>query len=185
MLKKMTLLAMALGALLAFVVPAAQGQELYEEVEEVHVPLEVGAEVAAKSTNLTTIWTYTGFFKFNIECANTTVHGTVTVNEATTVHIKSEFVTVEGCSIVISNPIVGSITINGNTTGRAHDATFRAGPVCHFNGDIPFTYEHDTDMLTVTGIQQFFVTPEACGQTHMTVGSFTLETGDGTPVFIE
>jgi hypothetical protein len=188
MLKKITLLAISVGALVAFAAPAvAQAQQLYELNVKQHVSLNNGAKVTATATDLTT---HTVFG--TLTCKLVTIHGEVLENNANTVRIGNNSVTVEGCNVPITNPSVGQITIvKAETVGIAHDATFvahippPAEVTCHYTGDIPFSYAHDTDTLTVTGANQFTGTPNPpCGTGTMT-GSFTLETSDGTTVFME
>jgi hypothetical protein len=188
MLKKMTLLAISVGALVAVAAPAmAQAQQLYELNGKQHVAL-VGSsdptkapKITATSTNLVTT-TPLG----SLTCTKVTIHGLVTKNTANEVEISNNVVTVEGCNHEITPATVGSITIvKSETLGVAHDATFVVDHGCHFTGDIPFDYAHDTDVLTVTGSNQLTGTPSSpCGTGSMT-GSFTLETSDGTTVFME
>jgi hypothetical protein len=186
MLKKMMLLAISVGALVAFAAPAvAQAQELYELEGKVHKPLAVGVEVTATSTNLIT-HTPLG----TLECTKVTIHGIVAKNETNTAHISNNSITVEGCNTTITDPTVGTITILANKTGLAHSATFEAdlSPTltCHYAGNIPFTYAHDTDVLTVDSTTEQFTGSPAnpCGNGRMT-GSFTLETSNGVAVFME
>jgi hypothetical protein len=58
--------------------------------------------------------------------------------------------------------------------------TFLMNGVCDFAGNVPYTYETNNDVLTVAGTKQLFGN---CGFNDMS-GSFTLETNNGTPVYI-
>jgi hypothetical protein len=181
MLKKMMLLALSVGALLAFAAPVAQGQELYELDGEEHVSLGVGAKVTATSTNLVTTLTATGS---EVQCAHVTIHGEVTENGATGSKIGNNTISHKECNTAVSNPSVGGITISPNTTGVAHSWTRLSGP-CDFTGNIPFIYATNSDTLTVTTdpVTNDQLFSPICGHAK-TTGSFTLETNDGTPVFI-
>ncbi len=178
MLKKMTPLAISVGALIAFAAPVAQGQELYELSGTTHVPLKVGVEVTATSVNMeahTPLGT--------IKCAKVTIHGKVTKNEATTAHFGTNSVTVEGGNTAITSQAVGTITILANTTGQMDTATFKAFG-CHYTGNVPFSYAHDTSVLTVTGNALGGTPNPPCGDAKMT-GNFTLETSNGVTILME
>ncbi len=182
MLKKMTLLAMSVGALIAFAAPAAQGQQLYELEGATHVPLKVGAGVTATSTNLKTATKFG-----NLECKKVIIHGVVAENNATKsrITVAKEQVTVEECNSPIVAPGLTEITIEAGGVGLGTGAVFTSSATgCTFEGNIPFSYTTNTDVLTITGTEQFTGTPDpACGKGTMT-GSFTLETSNGTAVLI-
>jgi hypothetical protein len=180
MLKKMTLLAISVFALVAFAAPAvAQAQQLYQLKNGKHVALSTGVEVTATSTNLVTTETATGE---KLECMLVTIHGTVSKNEAATAHISNNSVTVSGCNHSITDATIGTITIDAGTVGLGDGATFEVDGLCHFSGNIPFSYLHDTNVLTIAGIDQ--LNSAACG-TAQIAGSFKLETSNTMPVFIE
>lgn len=184
MMKKMMLLALAASAIVAVAAPAAaQAQLLYETGPAgEHNALAVGAEVTATSTNLVTEVTATGG---KLECEKVTIHGEVTENSAVKSRIENNTVEVEGCNTPVTNPAVVRLTFQGNQAGTGANATFTAAG-CTFAGNIPFSYETNTDVVTVTPNpltegDQFF--SAVCGHAFMT-GSFTLETSNGTAVEI-
>ncbi len=171
-IKKMLLLASMAMAAVAFAAPAAaQANALLTDEGSA---LEVGAEVTATSTNLVTV---SGVG--TLECELVTIHGEV-VENGPEVEIEDVATTTENCNSTITNPTAGTITLNSGT-GVADNATFVAGGVCDFAGNIPFSYTSGTDVLTVTGANQL---SSACGPGSMS-GSFTLETADGTAVIID
>jgi hypothetical protein len=176
MIKKLAMLAMAVSALVAFAAPAmAQADQLYEKgpLGE-HIALKVGAEITLTSTNLKTespLGTLT--------CTKVTIHGEVTENGPTTIKGKEKSTTVEGCNHTITDPTAGTVSLGGGT-GSTSGTKFVVDGLCTFTGSIPFKYETNTDVVTVTGTKQL---SSPCGSGTMT-GTFTLETKDGTTVFI-
>jgi len=174
MIKKLTMLAMAVGALVAFAAPAmAQADELYEKTINGNVPLKVGAEITLTSTNLVT---HAGIG--TLECKKVTIHGEVTKN-GPTITGKEKSTTVEGCNHTITDPTAGTVEL-GSGTGKTTGTSFTVDFFCTFTGSIPFKYVTNTDEAVVTGENQL---SGGCGSATMT-GSFTLETKDGTPVYI-
>jgi hypothetical protein len=173
MIKKMMLLALAVGALVAFAAPAAQADELYEEESGA---LEVGAEVTATSTNLTQTWTGVGK---TLTCQEVILHLGVDENGPESIHLSTLAATSIGCSAPFSKVTSGTITLGGGT-GLATGWTFLASGVCDFAGNIPLSYATNSDVLNITGTSQL---NGNCGPSDMT-GSFTLTTGTGTPVYI-
>jgi len=172
MIKKLAMLAMAIGALVAFAAPAiAQADELTEE----GVPLEVGAEVTLTSTNLVTTSPLG-----TLTCKKVTIHGEVTENGPTTVKGREISTTVEGCNHTITDPTAGTLSLSGGT-GSTSGTKFVVDGLCTFTGSIPFKYSAPTDEAIITGEKQL---TSACGPGTMT-GTFTIETSDGTPVDIE
>jgi hypothetical protein len=172
MIKKMMLLAVSAAALVAFAVPAVAQASV--ELSDAEGTLPIGAEVTATSHNLVTESPALG----TLECERVTIHGHVTENGPTSVHIAETGTETEGCTAPITNPSAGEITIEEG--GTAIGSTFLVAGVCDFAGSIPFTYETNTDEITVTGSEQF---NGNCGPGTMT-GSFTLETENGAPVTI-
>lgn len=171
MIKKMMLLAMAVGALLAFAGPAMAQADVLSDSEG---DLPIGAEVTATSTDLVT--EVPGLP--TLECALVTIHGDVVAN-GPVIEIEETETTVNGCNLPITNPASGDITIGGGV-GIASESTFVAAGICHFTGNIPFSYETNSDTLTITGEEQL---TSACGNGTMS-GSFTLETENEDPIFI-
>lgn len=173
MLRKTMLLALSVGALIAFAAPTVASAQLKEN----GVDLAVGAEVTATSTNLETLATGLGV---NLTCEIVTLHLKVERNNPGDMELSDVATTIEGCTSPITNPTAGTVTLGGGV-GIAHDATFIAAGVCHFEGDIPFSYNKaGGTTLTVTGTEQF---DGNCGKGDMK-GDFHLETSDGTPVTI-
>jgi hypothetical protein len=175
MIKKLMLLAMALSAMVAFAAPAvAQADELYEESG----PLSLGAEITLTSTNLKTV-TPLG----TLECEKVTIHGEVTQNGPTTITGKELSTALANCNKTITDPTAGTVSLSGGT-GSTTGTKFIAEGFCTYTGSIPFSYETDSDVVTVTGKEQLTGSPSfPCGKGTMS-GSFTIETKDGTPVYI-
>jgi hypothetical protein len=190
MLKKMMLLAVAAGALVAFAAPTvAQATEL----KEGKTKLAVGAKVTATSTNLVTT-TAAG----KLACALVTIHGNVTENGPSAV-IEPTSTTTSECHLItasngvthavtITDPTVGTIKLTGGGASSA-TATFIAdiptlGVECHFAGTVAFTYVSKSDTFSIPG-SILTGSGATCPVSEGTIeGSFTLETSTGTPVEI-
>lgn len=180
-LKRSLLIAsMALTAL-AFAAPAAQAQ-LYELDEDgSHTLLKAGDEVTATSENLVT-HSAVG----TLECELVTIHMKVTDNTPPEGSAEEIATTVKGCNHTITNPMSGELSLTSGEegtggTGLGEGATFTVEGFCTFSGNIPFSYETNSETLTVTGENQ--LSSGLCGKATME-GSFTLETEDKTPVYI-
>lgn len=178
MIKKSTLLAMAIGALATLAAPAAaQADELYTSVGGIKSPLKIGAKLTLTSTNLE-LKSVTG----GLQCTKVTVHGEITAN-GPTVAIKEESTTVEGCNHGVTDPTFGAITLGGGA-GTTTGTKLVIEGICTYSGNVPFSYATNSDTITVTGSNQLTGSPAfLCGQAT-TVGTFTFETNTGTPVFI-
>ena len=189
MFKKLTLLAMAVGALVAFAAPAAANAQLLTS-EGVAVP--VGTDITATSTNLQTT-TEQGI----LECAKVTIHAKVTANTAETSAAESTAVTTEGC---VTN--VGFTTFPTNIPTASADLHLEGGGVgtalatfvaeietpeatltCHFEGEPALGYESGTDVLGVRG--GMAGSGAGCAEAGEIHGEFTLETEGGEPVTID
>jgi len=174
MIKRLVLLAMAVGALVAFAAPAmAQADELYEESIGVKTPLKIGSEITLTSTNLKT----TLFFG-TLTCEKVTIHEEVTKNGPTTITGKERSTTAEGCNRTITDPTFGSASLSGGTGSTGWKFVLEG--LCTYTGSVPFKYTTNTNEVTVTGTSQL---SSACGSATVSA-SFTLETKDSTPVFI-
>jgi hypothetical protein len=173
MLKKMMLLALSVGALVAFAAPAAaQADELYEEIEG---PLEFGAEVTARSINTIIVATQLGV---TVECSEVIFHLRVQENgPEIELSPTAEPVTTFGCSTAITNATPGTVTLSEGQ-GTATGATFLIAGVCDYSGSIAFNYQTESDQLIA-----FSTLFGNCGFGHLD-GVFTLETRTGTPIYI-
>lgn len=183
-IKKMMLLALSVGALVAFAVPAvAQAAELKEN----GVKLGLHSLVTATSTNLETTTAGGALF-----CAKTTIHGEITNagGPGKEVRITPSSTTVESCEITgvgpvaVTNPSVGVIGFAGGT-GSAASATFIADipQECHFAGAVGFTYVNGSSTFSVPG-SVLAGTGSGCPPEGTIAGSFSLETSNGTPVTV-
>ena len=195
MLKKMMLLALSVGALVAFMAPAAQANvQLTDEGE----PLASGADVTATSSNLITTLAGGG----QLECEKVTLHLTVGTNGLNHVTLNQDgFATTTNCNINVG--IKFKAVITGGELGHAEgtEVTFdtwgTATTTAHFGADIAAlglacTDTGLVDVLATNGTDIIDVKPsvltgsgsEGCGNGTIH-GEFTLETEDGTPVFVD
>lgn len=187
MIKKTMLLAISVGALVAFAAPtAASAQQLLEN----GTPLAKGAEFTATSTNLVTT-TAAG----TLECVNVTIHAEVKNNKATTSEAVSKSVTTTNCVTTTPESVPTTITaasanfhLEPSGVGTA-GATFIAdiGPSlqCHFASTTPalgITYTTNTDSVHVEGT--LVGTGVGCPSSGTIHGDFTLETSNGTAITI-
>src|SRR5665811_668784 len=162
--KRLMLLLSAAVAVVAFSAPAAQAQTLYEGTS----PSANDAEVTATSTNLVTVSPLG-----TLECELVTLHITITDNQSHPTTGTDAATTVSECNKNISTQTSGSPTLSTGGTGVAAGATFVVEAFCDYSGNIPFSWESGSDVLTVTGEEQF--SSSFCGKGTMT-GTFTLET---------
>lgn len=192
MLKKMMLLVASVCALVAVAAPAAaQAQQLYKIEGGTHVPLAVGAEVTATSTDLTIL--FSGYANAEATCVKTLITGEVLENKANSARIGNTWLGFEGgCTSPIQNQTVDKITLNANKVGLITGLEFNMmSGECHLSGNPPFTYKHDTNTLTVPAtelqMEQSGWTPGWCYYYNKAImtASFTLTTPTGTPVYIE
>jgi hypothetical protein len=186
MIRKMMLLAVSVGALVALAAPAvAQATELKEGNKK----LAVGSEVTATSTNLKTTTS-----QGTLACELVTLHATVAQNGPGNVIIEPVVTTTAECHILtpathaatITEPTVGTITIGGGVGSAS--ATFIADIPdfeleCHFSGAVGFTYVAGTGVLSVPG-SPLAGSGTNCPAAGTIEGSFTLETANGSPVTI-
>jgi len=182
MSKKMTLLAMAVGAIAAFVAPAAANATILTDSSGT---LQPGATVFATSTNTETT-TSTG----TISCAKVEFDLTV-VSNGTPAEIfgggeaEGCKVTQNSAPIVITLINIEEILINGGGTG---EMTFTfvsdiAGVLtCHFSGTVPITYTPTTDLIHIAG--GLVGAGANCPSAAAIHGTFTLKTANGDPVTI-
>jgi len=184
MSKKMTMFALAVGALIACALPAAANAQT---LEEGGTALAVGAEVTSTSTNFK-ITTGAG----NIVCAKATYHAEVAANtEESGSTLQSApfggFVvtgcTVNGVPVTVTAPAIATVTFSGfkgGTTGFTL-ITDIAGLSCHFSGVPGVTsFPLGVDSFHLEGA--LVGTHLPCPAGAVVEGDFTLETSDGTPV---
>ncbi len=186
MLKKMMLLATAIAAMAAFVVPTAANAQ---QIREGGVAISPTASFTATSSN-----TETTTLLGTLKCAKVTLHLTGTTNSTTTSFATAAAgqITTEGCFLNGSTPI--KIT---NASAHVHLNALTSGTAQFtFVGDIPTTPETVCDYATTgTGGKVTWVTnassikvvaPVAaagCGPGELK-GDFTLETSNGTALTI-
>jgi hypothetical protein len=191
MLKKMMLLAMAVGALIAFVGPAvAQGATLTDEAGE-----HYSGPIAAVSTNLK--WTTASSA---LACEEVSIHGSASQSGGM-VTISSNVVTVTTfCPINglpptykthVTSASMGTITIGAGTGSTAATFTYdltnngvKVAGVCHLAGTIGFTYTSGTGVLNVPGSGLAGGGP-GCTEGGTMHGSFTITDGEGNPLTID
>lgn len=201
MLKKMMLLAISVGVLVAFAAPAvAQANVyLYEIIEEEEVALANNAGVTATSTNLVTTLEGGG----QLQCELVTLHLEVQTNGLNHVVLKQLGVaTTTNCNLntgtlfaaTITDGTLGAgigqehkITINTwgtGTTGAHFKADVPAlGLECNLDGPVHVQGTNGTDILHV-GPSALMGTPAPPCHNGTIEGTFTMETSDGTPVYL-
>jgi hypothetical protein len=194
-MRKLMLMALSIGALVAFMAPAAaQAVELTEN----GTALTPGAEVTATSSNLVTT-TQGGVF----ECGSVVLHLTVGTNGPEHVTLTQDGVaTAANCELnqtgigkghlpaTITDGTIGEMTINEAGEGEA-SATFiddvyanAAHTIlalsCHAEGQVSVQGVAGTDELIVNP-SPLTITNPGCPPSGTIEGTFTLETS-GTPV---
>jgi hypothetical protein len=195
MFKKTMLLAMAVGAIAAFVAPTVASAQLLTDPEG--VALAKNSEITATSTNLVTT---TGLG--DLTCGKVTIHLKVTKNTGATSAAESTSVTTENCdllttpSLAVDPATITSATTKfhiekagvGTTTATfiahlyANEAKHLANEpfaICHESGTPGITYGADTDVIHVSG-----ALTGPCGNASI-AGDFTIETANGTRVTID
>jgi len=180
MTKKLTLLAMAVGAIAAFVAPAAANATILTDSSGT---LQPGATVFATSSNTETT-TSTG----TLSCAKVELDLTV-VSNGTPAELfgggeaENCKITQNGAPVVITVINVEEVVVNGGGTG---EATFTfvsdiAGMLtCHFSGTVPITYTPTTDLIHIAG--GLIGAGPGCPTAGAIHGTFTLKTANGDPV---
>lgn len=194
MLKKMMLLALAAGALLAFVAPAAAQAEA-RLTDMFGEPIKIGAEVTATSTDLRFT---TG--NNEIECALVTLHAEVTENGPETITMEKVVPTLSGCFYNVTgvNKFPTTFTkATGETIllsefGGMLTSTFTWDTPalglkeCRIHGIIGFVVNTETDVLSVPGsaFEKEAGSGASCPAEMEVHGSFTLENAVG-PVTVD
>ena len=196
MAKKLTLLAMAVAALAALVVPAtASAVQLTEE----GVPASgtiIGTSTNAKTTNLPE-----GLGGGSLTCEKIATKGTIEENGPETVKGSGSSGTFTNCvqtdeagkkhEITVTSPGFSLSTTEANMGTGSIELTFivdlpNIKAECHFVSHVgTLTYETGSDTLHVASVR-LTATQELCeneeGGGIKFEGDFTLETEDGTPV---
>lgn len=173
--KKLTMLAVTLGALLALAAPTmAQADQLLEGGIEV----TSGSEITLTSTNFV-MTSPIG----TIICVAVTVHEEVTANGPTTITGKEKSTTVKECNHAITDPTVGSVDL-GSGVGKTTSSKLVVDGICTYTGSIPFSYVTNSSTVTITGKEQLTGSPSfPCGKATVT-GNFSLETSSGVAITI-
>ena len=177
MAKKLTLLTMAIGAMLALAIPAMASASSLTMPEKTLVP--VGTAIQGTSTDVVTT-TSLG----NLKCEKVTVNGKVTKNNGTEVEGTANGASTSSNCFFKTNPIaiknitlnnIKSTTIGSGTASLSFEAEVKPGELnCKYSGSaVPFTYTSGTDSLLLSG--GLTASPAACG-TASIKGNFTLET---------
>lgn len=203
MLKKMMLLALSVGALLAFAAPAAQANVA---LLENGAALEEGEGVTLTSENLVT----TVGAGRTLQCKKVTFHFEVVTNGPEHVVLGkvgggtgNNEGTTEGCTAtiaglgtfpaVITDPTVpNEVTINTTGTGTftaqfTSDVAALGLNNCTLEGNVHVQGTDNTDILHVgpSKLTRTAGSPENCSPEGSIAGSFTAETSNGTPVVID
>lgn len=100
-----------------------------------------------------------------------------------TVTMKEKSSQVEGCNHRVISPEYGSLSLGGGA-GNTINTGFTIDGFCTYTGSIQFSYTTNSDSVAIIGSNQLAGNPPfPCGKGTVS-GSFTLETSNGTPVFI-
>jgi hypothetical protein len=199
-MRKLILMALSIGALVAFMAPAAaQAVELTDEGN----PLATGADVTATSSNLVTT---TGGGTF--ECVAVVLHLTVGTNGpehvtlsqdgiATTSNCELDKTSVGGghLPITVTDDTVSGLTIGENGEGSA-EATFiddiygnAAHTIllasCHVEGALSLKGAAPGSDELIVKPSALAITNPGCPPTATLEGSFTLETSNSVPVELD
>lgn len=195
MLKKMMLLALSVGALVAFAAPAAAQANV--RLTENGTALANGAEITATSTNLVTETVGGG----TLICEKVTLHLEVVENGLTHVELKQlGAATTTNCTAsgvlpatIFNGGVTENITINTWGTSNTN-ATFlskvyfdaehtQLAQECDYAGTFHIVPvgPSDTDTIKVT---ESPLTAPGCENAHIE-GTFTLETSGGAEVTLD
>ena len=187
-MKKLTLLAMAIGALLAFAIPAAASAATGQLTEN-GVPLKTGATFLATSTNVTTT-TEAG----KLSCEKVTLDLIVSSNSSSG-SAASGSGTSSGCllegvniPVNITTITIKSITLSSTGGKATFSFTFDSEGAklkdCTITGtNVPVTWTPGTDTVHIAG--SVVGSGSGCPTSGTIAGDFTLETADGTPLTID
>jgi hypothetical protein len=180
MVKKLTLLAMFVGAIAVFAVPAmASASSL---VEGKGNPISTPAQLLGTSTNVKTVTS-----KGTLTCEKVTVSAEVTKNSGGTVEAKGTSTEnkTSGCKLgseptTIEGPHLVSLKSTTSESGSASLEFSAFGGLCTFTGSVPVTYSIGTNVLNLSGS----LSSAFCGMATFSA-SVSLETSNKTAVQIE
>jgi len=183
MLKKLTLLAMVVGAFAAFAIPAAASASKVTMPSGTLVP--TGTELRGTANG--TLFTETAFG--TLECEKITIGAELTQNNGTTVGAAglsgtTENCQVEGHSLSITNPqlkTLSSTETGKGTVSLAFGADIPSGPTCQFEGAGTFTYANPSSTITIAPT---LLESAACGEAEIE-GTVNIETTNGEAVILE
>jgi hypothetical protein len=191
MLKKMMLLAMAVGALIVFTAPAVAQAELTDSEGN---SIKEGSMVSSTSTNLrTTTAGGTLFCQHVVIYSEVTIKGFTVTLHTTEVIIKECSVEQNGVPVTITNATAGTITLNeGSGTAEAtfEDDIPLAGLFgCHLSGIVGISYTPGTDVISLGGetpnLAGSPIDPAGCANAGLLEGSFAMTDEEGNPVTID
>lgn len=193
MFKKITVLAISVGALVAFAVPAAAQANI--QLTEGGTALSTGAKITATSTNLKT-QTANG----TLECAKVTLHFEVDANGPNQVVLDPEGQAgTEGCVLnvgiaklpttITDGTVLQNLTLNTTGAGTT-SATFvsdvpAAELTCHFEGGVSAQAGASGTSILNVGPSILTGEGEGCPEEGTISGTFNAETANGTAVTID
>jgi hypothetical protein len=180
MFKKLTLLAMVVGAFAAFAIPAAASAapELTAPAGSTVLP---GTIIEGTSTNATTTETLLG----TLTCKHVAVTGEITENTGSSVAAVSGGVgSTSGCEVAGGPLSIGSPEMTSLVSTETGKGTvglkFIAAGICEFTGTVPFTYVSGTSTISLHG-----TISGPCGS-GVFEGDFALSiAGGGGPVILD
>jgi hypothetical protein len=198
MLKKMMLLAMSVGALVAFAAPAvAQANVQLTDNNGQRLASNQGVGITATSTNLVTTLEGGG----QLECEHVTLHLELLTNGLNHVTLKQlGEATTTNCNLNVGALFTAEITDGTLGFGEGNEITIdtwgEGTTNALFGADVPelginCTQEGSVDVLATDGtdvldVEPSLLTGTGCGNGTIH-GEFTLETSgtNGAPVFID
>jgi hypothetical protein len=187
MLKKMMLLAMAVGALIAFAAPTVAQAEL--------TGVEKGDTIIATSTNLRTTTAGGTLFCKHVQInAEVTGNGATATAQTTSVTTNECSVEQNGAPVIITSASAGEISLGGEA-GTAQPAfvddipaAFLAG--CELSGEAAVTYVSGTDVISIPkpetpNMAGGATDPAGCANAGFIEGDLTVTDGEGNPVLVD
>jgi hypothetical protein len=174
MLKRLTLLAVAATALVAFVGSATAQADVLRVAEGSHNQLANGTKLTATSTN----FRYKSSWFGQYECAKVVYRGELVKNSGRVEMVQNEATTGEKCNhTIVLAP--GSLNLEA-LTGSWPSFSLTFDSICKYTGQLPFTYVYGSGNLQLTGTNQG---SGGCGSVTYE-GTFALRTAAGAPVEI-
>jgi hypothetical protein len=183
MIKKLTLLAMAIGALVAFAVPAMASADV--RLTDALGTVEVPSDITGTSGNAQTV-TANG----TLVCEEVHVTATVTTNTEATVFASGKSATANKCKVLqTGTPVVITPTLENIhiTTGGTKTASFKfvahiggvGGPKCEYGGTVPVSYTSGSSSLHAEGTLTGSSGVAPCNLTAAFSGDFALSNENG------